>query len=189
MNQDHMELLQSEGWRDLLDEFILPFALGELTWADLGEDVLEIGPGPGTTTDLIRQHLPMLTAIELDPDLAANLRARLGPGVHVEEGDATDLPYPDGRFSAIVMFTMCHHVPTTELQDQMFSEARRVLRPGGHLVANDSVASPELKALHDGDVYCPVDPQTLQQRLHNAGFNNVEVRANDFGWAAHASTA
>ena len=188
MNQDHMELLQSEGWSELLDQFILPFALGDLTWPDLGDDVLEIGPGPGTTTDLLREHLTRLSAIELDPNLAAALRGRLGPDVHVDDGDATNLPYPDDRFSAVVMFTMCHHVPTLELQDRMFSEVNRVLRPGGLLVANDSVASPELAALHDGDVYCPVDPTTLEERLVSAGFQDVRVRANEFGWAAHATS-
>lgn len=189
MNRDHMELLQSDGWRDLLDQLILPFALGDLTWPDLGEDVLEIGPGPGTTTDLLRQHLPRLTAIELDPRLARDLRARLHTDVQIDEGDATELPYTDDRFTAVVMFTMCHHVPTIELQDRMFSEVSRVLQPGGILVANDSVASPELEALHDGDVYCPVDSTTLEQRLHDAGFEEVQVRANDFGWAAHAAAA
>jgi SAM-dependent methyltransferase len=188
MNQDHMELLESEGWKDLLDQFIMPFALGDLTWADLGDDVLEIGPGPGTTTDLLRERLTRLTAIELDPHLASTLRARLSPDVHVDDGDATDLPYASGRYSAVVMFTMCHHVPTVELQDQMFSEVNRVLRPGGLLVANDSVASPELAALHEGDVYCPVDPTTLEQRLANAGFQDVRVRSNEFGWAAHATS-
>lgn len=187
MNRDHMELLRSDGWRDLLDQLILPFALGPLTWADLGDDVLEVGPGPGTTTALLREHLARLTAIELDGDLAEQLRGLLGGSlVAVDEGDATDMPYDDGRFSAVVMFTMCHHVPTPELQDQLFAEARRVLRPRGVLVANDSVASAELEALHDGDVYCPVDPAGLEARLTAVGFDSAQMRSNDFGWACHA---
>jgi SAM-dependent methyltransferase len=187
MNQEHMELLRSEGWRDLLEQLILPFALGTLTWTDLGDDVLEVGPGPGTTTALLRTRLPRLTAIELDPELADTLRgqARDG-GLTVDQGDATSMPYDDGRFSAVVMFTMCHHVPTAALQDQLFAEARRVLRPGGVLIANDSVPSAELEALHDGDVYCPIDPAGLEARLEAVGFDSIQVRWNDFGWAAHA---
>ena len=181
-----MELLRSEGWRDLLDQLIIPFALGPLTWADLGDDVLEVGPGPGTTTVLLRRHIPNLTAIELDVELARQLRGELDGLVNVDEGDAANMPYEDGRFSAVVMFTMCHHVPTPALQDQLFAEARRVLRPGGVLISNDSVASEELEALHAEDVYCPVDPARLDVRLKTAGFDTVEVRWNDFGWASHA---
>lgn len=186
MNPEHMELLRSDGWRDLLEQLIVPFALDSLTWADLGDDVLEVGPGPGTTTGLLRRHLPRLTAIELDPDLADQLREQLEGRVIVDEGDATAMSYPNGRFSAVVMFTMCHHIPTAELQDRLFAEARRVLRPGGVLVANDSVASVELEALHDDDVYCPVDPSRLEDRLTAVGFDSVKVRWNEFGWAAHA---
>jgi SAM-dependent methyltransferase len=186
MNRDHMELLRSDGWRDLLEQLIVPFALDTLTWADLGDDVLEVGPGPGTTTDLLCRHLPKLTAIELDSDLASQLREQMGDRVTVDVGDATAMPYPNRRFSAVVMFTMCHHVPTAQLQDRLFAEARRVLRPGGVLVANDSVASAELEALHDDDVYCPVDPVGLEDRLTAVGFDAVHVRWNDFGWAAHA---
>lgn len=184
MNRDHLELLRSEGWRELLTELIVPFALGDLTWEMLGEDVLEVGPGPGLTTDLIRDRVPKLTVLELDEHLAAELRNRLSGAVAVDQGDATAMPYPDGRFDAVVMFTMCHHIPSAALQDRMFSESRRVLRAGGVLVANDSVASPELAALHDGDVYCPVDPAQLDHRLRAAGFERIHVRANDFGWAA-----
>ena len=38
----------------LLKEYLLPFAFGNRSYGDLGDDVLEIGPGPGLTTDLIR---------------------------------------------------------------------------------------------------------------------------------------
>src|SRR3546814_10283551 len=89
MNPEHMELLRSDGWRDLLEQLIVPFALDSLTWADLGDDVLEVGPGPGTTTELLRRHLPRLTAIELDPDLVDQLREQLEGRVIVDEGDAT----------------------------------------------------------------------------------------------------
>jgi 16S rRNA A1518/A1519 N6-dimethyltransferase RsmA/KsgA/DIM1 with predicted DNA glycosylase/AP lyase activity len=38
---------------------------------DLGDDILEVGPGPGLTTDLLRRRVGKLTAVEVDPILAA----------------------------------------------------------------------------------------------------------------------
>jgi hypothetical protein len=56
-------------------------------------------------------------------------------------------------------------------------------------VSSDSLASEELKAHHEGDTYNPVDPATLPSRLAAAGFEDVEVRTNPFGWAAVARAA
>ncbi|HVT75903.1 MAG TPA: class I SAM-dependent methyltransferase [Acidimicrobiales bacterium] len=185
MNAEHLELLASDGWHDLLHDFILPYALAD---AQLGDDVLEVGPGPGMTTDLLRVEIPRLTAVELDDDLAAALADRLhDTNVTVVHADATAMPFEDGRFSGAVSFTMLHHVPSVELQDRLFAEVARVLRVGGVFVASDSVASPELAALHDDDTYNPVDPATVEQRLLAAGFMTVTVQSNDFGWASRAT--
>ena len=164
----------------------MPFALEGVDFDGLGDDVLEIGPGPGVTTDLLRDQLTALTALELDSGLANELSDRLGSTVDVVEGDATAMTFESGRFSAVVSFTMLHHVPTGDMQDRLFAEVYRVLRSGGLFVANDSVASKELAALHDGDVYNPVDPTSVADRLRTAGFERIAVRHNDFGWAAHA---
>ena len=185
MNEEHLGLCASEGWRDALRDLIIPYALAD---ARLGDDVLEVGPGPGLTTDLLRAELAHLTAVELDAGLAAALTARMvGTNVDVVRADATALPFDDGHFTGAVSFTMLHHVPTAAGQDRLFAEVARVLRPGAVFVASDSVASEELEALHDDDVYNPVDPDTVAGRLTAAGFGAVEVRSNSFGWAAHAT--
>ena len=187
MNDQHLEFLVTDTWRELLRDQIVPWALGE---TDLGDDLLEIGPGPGLTTDLLHTRVGALTAVEIDESLADALATRFaGTNVTVVPADATDLPLPDGRFTAAVCFTMLHHVPTVAGQDALFAEAARVLRPGGTFVASDSVASADLEALHDDDVYNPVDPTTVGDRLRGAGFVDVDVEANPFGWRARARTA
>ncbi len=187
MNRQHLALLASDEWRETLQNLAFPFAFGEGGPSVLGDDPLEIGPGPGLTTDLLRVRLPKLTSIELDGALAQALQQRLaGTNVEVVEGDATAMPFDDGRFSGAATFTMLHHVPTVELQDRMFAEVRRVLRPGGLLVANDSRARPDLEAFHEDDTYNPVDPDTLETRLVAAGFVDVDVRANEYAWASRA---
>ena len=150
--------------------------------ADLGDDVVEIGPGPGLTTDLLRTRVPALTAVELDPDLAAALAGRMaGSNVEVVEADATAMPFEDGRFSGAVTFTMLHHVPTVELQDRLFADVRRVLRPGGLFVANDSVASeragrlPRRRRLQPGRPGDPGGP-TGRRRLHRRRGPQQRVR-------------
>ncbi len=184
MNEVHLRLCASAEWREIVQEQILPWALHEV---DLGADVIEVGPGPGVTTDVLAESLHQLTAVEIDPDLAGALAQRLaGTNVEVLNADATALPLEPDRFSGAVSFTMMHHVPTAELQDRLFAELARVLAPGGVLVISDSVASDDLAALHEDDTYNPIDPGTLPNRLTAAGFAGIDVRANDFGFVAHA---
>ncbi|CAN5637038.1 class I SAM-dependent methyltransferase [soil metagenome] len=189
MNDAHLELLASDDWRTMLRDMILPFALGERSPADLGDDVLEIGPGPGLTTDLLSDQLERMTALELDPVLATALARRTKDSsvVSVVEGDATAMPFESGRFSGAVCLTMLHHVPDRALQDQLFSEVYRVLRPSGIFMASDSVASDDLAALHVDDTYNPIDPSSIEPRLTTAGFVDVDVQSNAFGWRAQAT--
>jgi ubiquinone/menaquinone biosynthesis C-methylase UbiE len=184
MNPQHLVVCASDEWRDTLRDRILPYALAD---GKLGDDVVEVGPGPGRTTELLRDEVEHLTCVELDEDLAAQLATRLaGTNVEVVRADATAMPFEDGRFTGAVSFTMLHHVPTAELQDRIFAGVARVLRSGGLFVASDSLASDQLAEFHHDDTYNPVDPTTLAARLEAVGFTDVEVRANDHGWAAHA---
>jgi len=150
-----------------------------LAGSDLGSNVLELGPGPGLTTDLLRASLTRLTALELDSKLAHALRLRLKDGnVRVVEGDAADMPFEDAEFSGAVSFTMLHHVPSPELQDRLLGEVFRVLKPGGLFVGSDSLMNWVMRIIHIGDTLVPVSPDTLGARLHNAGFEVLEVEKN-----------
>jgi SAM-dependent methyltransferase len=184
MNENHRQC-GSDEWRALIRNSILPWALGDI---DLGDDVLEVGPGYGATTDVLAESVAKLTAVEIDHDLATALTDRFAANrsVVVVRGDATALDFDDGRFSGAASFTMLHHVPTDALQDRLFAEVARVLRSGGAFVAGDSLASEELEAHHEGDTYNPIDPGSLAARLEAAGFADVVVRTNPFGWAAQA---
>src|SRR5439155_10055084 len=132
MNEGHLEFLASPGWAQYLETNLLPWLVGV---ADLGDDVLEVGPGPGLTTDLLRQRTAKLTAVELDAELAAALAARLaGTNVEVVHGDAIDAGLPADRFSAATCFSTLHHIPSSDRQDRLFAELYRVLHPGGAFI-------------------------------------------------------
>jgi len=184
MNEDHKQC-GSDEWRALMRETIIPGTLGDV---DLGDDVLEVGPGYGAATDALADLVPKLTAVEIDTELAAMLTDRFARNDHIVivRGDATALDFPGSRFSGAACFTMLHHVPTVSLQDLLFSEVARVLRPGSVFVSSDNLASTDLEAHHQGDIYNPIDPDTVGRRLEAAGFAAVEVRTNPFAWSAVA---
>ena len=183
MNRLHRWYCRSGAWAATVrDE--LPWVLRGV---ELGDDVLEVGPGPGLTTDLLRQRAPRVTAIEIDPRLAGALRQRtLGQGVDVVTGDATAMPFQAARFSAVVSFTMLHHVSSPESQDRLLAEACRVLRPGGVFAGSDSTASFLFRLAHLGDTMILVDPDRLASRLQTAGFTDAQVRRGNRAFAFRA---
>lgn len=176
MNRIHRWLCASAGWRKTVEQTILPWVLNGV---DLGSDVLEVGPGPGITTDFLRPRVDRMTAIEIDPVLAKSLDVRLrGTNVNVIHGDATVMPFEDARFSAAVCFTMLHHVPSPELQDKLLREVRRVLRPGGWFVGVDSRQNLAMRLIHIHDTLVPIDPGRFTTRLEASGFADVQVESN-----------
>ena len=184
MNLIHRWYCNSRGWARALQDGMMPAVLRGL---DLGGDVLELGPGPGLSTDWLRARVPHVTSIEIDPRLAASLRRRLdGTNVMVVEGDASAMPFPDASFSAAVCFTMLHHVPAAR-QDALLAETARVLRPGAPFAGADSTPSLLWNVYHLFDDRNPVDPNTFGDRLARAGFAQIIVhhgRRVGFSWRA-----
>jgi SAM-dependent methyltransferase len=177
MNLDHENLCSSPEWAAYLQSEILPAVLADV---DLGKELLEIGPGPGAATAVLRGRVASLTALEADEAAAGRLAARYRDGnVTVAGGDATRMPYDDASFDSVASFTMLHHVPTAAAQYQILAEAKRVLRPGGTLLGSDSLASTGLHHFHAGDSYNPVEPATLLTWLRTLGFSAVTVSVNE----------
>ena len=185
MNWAHRRLCTSTVWRRALKHRILPWALDG---AELGDDVLELGPGPGLTTDLLRTRAARVTALEIDPRTADALRRRLArTNVRVVADDAADLPFGDEAFSAVVALTMLHHLPSVARQNRLFAQAYRVLRPGGAFLGVDNTYNLAFGLLHLGDTMVPIDPRTLPARLEAVGFRSVSVDrgAGRFRFRAH----
>ena len=175
MNRLHHWLCGSAHWRKTVEQRV-PWAL---SGGGLGENVLEVGPEPGLTTDLLRSSVQQLTALELDHKLAKSLSARLdGSNVDIFTGDATAMPFTDARFSGAVCFTMLHHVPSPELQNQLLREVWRVIEPGGIFLGSDSLQSLFMRLIHIGDTLVPVEPNTFGARLEAAGFQVLEIAKN-----------
>jgi ubiquinone/menaquinone biosynthesis C-methylase UbiE len=148
MNRFHKWYCRSGHWKRKIQDEILPWTLRDI---DLGDSVLEIGPGPGMTTDWLQNRAKKIECLEIDSAAAGSLRHRfLNANVHVHHGDATAMPYSDGSFSAVVSFTVLHHVPSFILQNQVFAEAHRVLSPRGIFAGVDSLSSILMRIIYFG---------------------------------------
>ncbi len=178
MNAQHLSYCAGPEWAETVRMHVIPWVT---SGTDLGCHLLEVGPGPGLTTDILCTMTAKLTAVELDHDLAESLRERMaGTNVVVVEADATELPFEARPFSAAICLTMLHHVPTLEDQDRLFAEMARVVQPGGLILGSDSLDSPEFRTFHEGDICTPVDPDGLAARLERLGMRDVVVEKNPF---------
>jgi SAM-dependent methyltransferase len=183
MNRIHRWLCSSNTWRGTVEQRV-PWVL---SGADLGQDILEIGPGPGLTTDLLRSGARRITAIEIDSVLAEKLKARLqGSNVNVVAGDATMMPFPDMRFSGGIAMTMLHHIASRELQNQLLREVWRVLKPGASFVGSDSLSNMTMRLIHIGDIFVPISPDAFGVRLESAGFKVLEIETGVSAFRFHA---
>ena len=112
--------------------------LARLMPADPGGDVLEIACGTGLFTEHLRKRLDprrRLVATDLSAAMLDYARAKLASleGITWQTADAGKLPFADGEFAAITCSFGVMFVPDRKAA---FSEARRVLAPGGRFVFN-----------------------------------------------------
>src|SRR5258708_13948422 len=77
MNLIHRYICRSAQWKKTVETRIFPWALKDV---DLGSNVLEVVPGPGVTTDLLRTRLPRLTCVQIARTLPNSLPNARRPG-------------------------------------------------------------------------------------------------------------
>jgi ubiquinone/menaquinone biosynthesis C-methylase UbiE len=176
MNENHARLCSSPEWAEMIQGELLPSLVEGV---ELGSDMLEVGPGPGAATDWLRSRVDHLVVLEIDPQAAGELATKhSASNLDVVVGDGSAMEFPDASFDSVGCFTMLHHVATATVQAKVISEMFRVLRPGGVLIASDSLASSELHHFHAGDCYNPVDPACLLVLARALGFSKMNLRVD-----------
>jgi ubiquinone/menaquinone biosynthesis C-methylase UbiE len=107
-----------------------------------GDSVLDIGCGTGTLAIAATRHVgPTGEVYGIDPStqmIARASRKALKAGAHAvfELAVAEKLPFPDSRFDVVLSTLMLHHLPRSTRQE-CAREIRRVLKPGGRVLAVD----------------------------------------------------
>jgi len=112
-------------WMGLTTLFIVP--LLKTVGAAPGMRILDVACGPGCVSEAATRLGAVTVGVDFSRPMVERARRR-SPGLEFLEGNAQQLPFDPGSFDAVVMNFGVMHVPKPEVA---FSEARRVLRPGG----------------------------------------------------------
>lgn len=153
-------------WETLLRAFTQLLELG---------DVLDLASGDGVVAELIADRVRSLTCVDLSAKVVAAGRQRLAGRTQVRfiEADMHALPLPDAQFDWVLMLQALaySHDPVRAL-----SEARRVLRPGGRILATvlKAHAQPGEVALY-GHRNAGFTPTSIHAALEQAGLRPVRL--------------
>lgn len=107
-----------------------PSVLGPLCTALIGAHgrrLADVGGGTGNYALALKGRGWEPVVLDRSPHMLARAVAK---GILAVQADAVHLPLGDARFGAVTMVSMLHHVGN---QAAALGEARRILRPGGHL--------------------------------------------------------
>jgi SAM-dependent methyltransferase len=154
-----------------------------------GERVLDLGCGTGTLALAAKRAQPAasVTGLDADPEILARARAKAADE-HAEitfvQGVATELPFPDCSFDAVLSTLFFHHL-APDAKRMTGGELVRVLVPGGRLRVADwgPPQDPLMAFLFLGvrllDGFEPTRDNaagTLPSIFSRAGFGEVEQR-------------
>jgi ubiquinone/menaquinone biosynthesis C-methylase UbiE len=112
-----------------------------------GETVLDVGCGTGSLAIAAKMQVGpagKVCAVDASPEMLARARKKArkaGLEVTFEQAPAQALPFPDGHFNAVLSTVILHHLPRIG-RAECAREMRRVLKPGGRVLAVD-FAEPE----------------------------------------------
>jgi ubiquinone/menaquinone biosynthesis C-methylase UbiE len=159
-----------------------------------GGELLDVGTGPARIPIALCRADRRVRILGVDLagpmlDLARRnvAEAELTDRIRFARGDAKNLPFPDGRFEAVLSNTIVHHIPRPE---SALAEMVRLVAPGGTLMVRDlarpadSSAVEDLVALHAGAE--PLTARNLFRDSLHASLTLDEVRSiiRDLGMPA-----
>lgn len=160
-----------------------------------GSDVLDCGAGTGKLTRMILDSCPTCKVTSLDIT-EGMFRPSILPDCKFVVASAQDMPFEDESFDAVVASYLTRNL---ESVDKYFSEAMRVLKPGG-IFANLDIYNPTMPGfkqlfglyfyhfvpflgdhMTDSDSYTYLaksvknffPPETITEKISSTGFHEV----------------
>jgi SAM-dependent methyltransferase len=101
--------------------------------------LLDVGGGPGTYAAALARRGYGVHLVDAVPLHVEQARQAAGSdpaaGFTADLGDARSLPQPDQSQDAVILFGPLYHLTEAAHRQQALAGARRVLRPGGRLLA------------------------------------------------------
>ena len=145
-----------------------------------GDAVADIGCGPGTAARRAARLATAVVGIDPAPVMlrfARFLTRRSTHPVRYAEGSAEALPLPDSSVTVAWSIACVHHWNNL---DTGLEEARRVLKPGGRLVAIERLSRPGAKGLASHG-WTTEQATVFAERCLAHGFTNTEVNQHRSG--------
>lgn len=168
---------QSEGLAELI-RFAAPFA---------GARALDIATGTGFTALAMAPRCRRVIGLDLTPGMVSEAR-RLAREQNAStllfcRGDAEALPFREETFDVVTCRFASHHFPDLP---RAFSEMRRVAKPGGRVVLEDTCA-PEVPAL--AALMNEWEVRRDPSHIANLPPSRLRVMLEDCGLTVKAATA
>jgi ubiquinone/menaquinone biosynthesis C-methylase UbiE len=120
-----------------------------------GESVLDVGCGTGTLAILAKRQVELtgeVYGIDASPEMIARAEKKATKAkvdVAFKNAYAQSLPFRNACFDVVLTTLMLHHLPKNA-RAELAGEIRRVLKPGGRVLATDfGVPAKDRKSLVD----------------------------------------
>lgn len=139
-------------------------------------DVLDVASGDGVTAELLSPQARHMVCVDISDKVveAATRRTQKLDNIEFRQGDMHKLPLDDGQFDTVLML---HALTYSKQPAKALSEAARVLRPGGRLLAAT------LKKHSHANMVAPYSHANLgfaHTQLHKlatqAGFDDIDIQ-------------
>ncbi|OGO27374.1 MAG: hypothetical protein A2136_01480 [Chloroflexi bacterium RBG_16_54_11] len=106
-----------------------------------GMSILDVGCGTGTHLELYQRYHCNLVGLDRSPSMLEVARKRLGDTARLDLGDATHMPYENGRFDLVIAMLTLHEMSPT-VRPAVLEEIKRVRKQAGHVLLIDYHTGP-----------------------------------------------